>query len=132
MKNYLPSEKDLSKGNYHRENNIMNTNTDYNETNPNKDNYPSNNTKESINTISERYRNNTNNNLSSKYSNIRDDKIFNNEFKNEGLNNNNNNNNIGLNSLSNTTKLDKNMKIRDSVKFSNISNLEFLNQKYYK
>ncbi len=50
----LPLENEYSKGNYQRENVISNVNKDFNETNSNKDNYVSNNTKESINSISER------------------------------------------------------------------------------
>jgi hypothetical protein len=47
--------------------------------------------------------------------------------------NNKNNNNAGYGtSSSNSIKLDKNLKALDKIKFSNINNLEFFNQKYHK
>ena len=95
------------------------------------------NYKEILNIIPDRYEidRNSNNDERRKNNDYSDSKNCNKDsIKYEiSKTNNKNNNNAGYGiSSSNSIKLDKNLKASDKIKFSNINNLEFFNQKYHK
>lgn len=107
----------------------------------NGDSYSTKNYKENKNIVSERLEIDRNLNLNS-YGN-KDERRINDEYSNSNNNRNDSNkfevlkpssiNNANLGSSSTVSnKLDKSGKASDKIKFSNINNLEFFNQKYHK
>ncbi len=130
---YEKTQRDLKDANKNKE-----TLEDYRK---NGDSYSTKNYKENINIVSERLVIDRNLNLNS-YGN-KDERRINDEYSNSNNNRKDSNkyevskpssiNNINLgssSSISNT--LDKSGTVSDKIKFSNINNLEFFNQKYYK
>lgn len=103
-----------------------------------RDSYSMKNYKDNVNIISDRPGIDKNDNMNT-YGN-KDDRRANDDFSNTNKDFNkyeisktssNTNANFGMSS-SNSTKFDKRGKGTDKIKFSNVNNLEFFNQKYYK